>query len=33
MQPRMQNPAMSLPGAYEALQALHKATETGEELR
>ena len=29
MQPRMKNPAMSLPGAFEALQALHKSTENG----
>ncbi|HTB77013.1 MAG TPA: carboxymuconolactone decarboxylase family protein [Polyangiaceae bacterium] len=27
MEPRIKNPAMSLPGAFEALQALHKATE------
>jgi AhpD family alkylhydroperoxidase len=26
MQSRMKNPAMSLPGAYEALQTLHKVT-------
>jgi len=26
MQARMKNPAMSLPGAYDALQALHKLT-------
>jgi len=29
MQSRMKNPAMSLPGAFDALQALHKATEKG----
>jgi AhpD family alkylhydroperoxidase len=29
MQSRMKNPAMSLPGAYDALQALHKAIEKG----
>ncbi len=29
MQPRMKNPAMSLPGAFDALQALHKLTERG----
>jgi AhpD family alkylhydroperoxidase len=29
MQSRITNPAMSLPGAYDALQALHKATEKG----
>ena len=29
MQPRMKNPAMSLPGAFDALQALHKSTEKG----
>jgi AhpD family alkylhydroperoxidase len=29
MQPRMKNPAMSLPGAFDALQALHKLTEKG----
>jgi len=29
MQSRMKHPAMSLPGAYEALQALHKSTEKG----
>jgi AhpD family alkylhydroperoxidase len=27
MQPRMKSPAMSLPGAFEALQALHKSTQ------
>lgn len=27
MQPRMKNPAMSLPGAFDALQALHKSME------
>ena len=30
MQSRMKNPATSLPGAFEALQALHKSTETGD---
>lgn len=29
MKPRMKNPAMSLPGAFDALQALHKLTEKG----
>jgi AhpD family alkylhydroperoxidase len=29
MQSRMKNPAMSLPGAFDALQALHKLTEKG----
>ena len=29
MQSRMKNPAMSLPGAYDALQALHKSIEKG----
>ena len=29
MQSRMKHPAMSLPGAHEALQALHKSTEKG----
>jgi AhpD family alkylhydroperoxidase len=29
MESRIKNPAMSLPGAFEALQALHKATEKG----
>jgi AhpD family alkylhydroperoxidase len=29
MQSRMKNPAMILPGAYDALQALHKSTEKG----
>jgi AhpD family alkylhydroperoxidase len=30
MQPRIKHPAMSLPGAFEALQALHKSTEKGD---
>ena len=30
MQARMKHPASSLPGAYEALQALHKSIETGD---
>ena len=30
MQPRMKNPAMRLPGAFDALQALHKLTEKGD---
>jgi AhpD family alkylhydroperoxidase len=30
MQPRIKNPALSLPGAYDALQALHKVTEKGD---
>jgi AhpD family alkylhydroperoxidase len=30
MQSRIKNPAMSLPGAYEALQALHKVTQKGD---
>jgi AhpD family alkylhydroperoxidase len=29
MQSRMKNPAMTLPGAYDALQALHKSIEKG----
>jgi AhpD family alkylhydroperoxidase len=29
MQSRIKNPATSLPGAFEALQALHKVTQTG----
>ena len=29
MQSRMKNPAMTLPGAYDALQALHKSIENG----
>jgi AhpD family alkylhydroperoxidase len=29
MQSRMKNPATSLPGAFDALQALHKVTEKG----
>jgi hypothetical protein len=29
MQSRIKNPAMSLPGAYDALQALHKTIEKG----
>jgi AhpD family alkylhydroperoxidase len=29
MQSRMKNPALSLPGAYDALQALHKSIEKG----
>jgi AhpD family alkylhydroperoxidase len=29
MQSRMKNPAMSLPGAFDALQALHEATANG----
>jgi AhpD family alkylhydroperoxidase len=27
MQPRIKNPALSLPGAFDAMQALHKTTE------
>src|ERR1700685_2507002 len=27
MEPRLKNPAMTLPGAFDALQALHKSTE------
>jgi AhpD family alkylhydroperoxidase len=29
MKSRIENPAMSLPGAFDALQALHKVTENG----
>jgi AhpD family alkylhydroperoxidase len=29
MEPRLKNPAMTLPGAFDALQALHKSTEKG----
>ena len=29
MEPRMKNPALTLPGAFEALEALHKLTEKG----
>jgi len=29
MEPRMKNPVMTLPGAFEALQALHKSIEKG----
>ena len=29
MQSRMKSPAMTLPGAFDALQALHKSTESG----
>jgi AhpD family alkylhydroperoxidase len=29
MEPRMKNPAMSLPGAFEALQAIHTSIEQG----
>jgi AhpD family alkylhydroperoxidase len=30
MQSRMKSPALTLPGAYDALQALHKSTENGD---